>query len=125
MLHEIRKQLIELARLKQTWTYSQLNHQLQLHLNFDSPHDRELIGSWLGEISMHEYEQGRPLLSALVIHKGKDREQGDGFYKLCQEIYQEKWQDLKADKDFEINRISECFSYWKDKDNYRKFKDDF
>ena len=103
MLEAIRKELIERARLKSPITYSTLNEQLELNLNFNNDYDRGLIGEWLGEISFHEFEKGRPLLSALVIHKGKDREQGDGFYKLCEELYGEDWQDLKADKDFEIN----------------------
>lgn len=33
MIDEIRKQLIEIARLKQTWLYSQLNNQLQINFN--------------------------------------------------------------------------------------------
>lgn len=125
MIDDIRKKLIELARLKQTWSYSQLNNQLQLHLNFDSPHDRDRIGEWLGEISMHEYERGRPLLSSLIVHKSKDREQGDGFFKLCESIYNRSWEDLKADKNFEVDRIADCFSYWKNNEKYLKFKDDF
>ncbi len=125
MIHEIRKQLVDLARSKTTWSYSQLNNQLQLNLNFDDPLDRKLIGEWLGDISLHEYARRRPLLSALIIHKGKDKEQGDGFYKLCQDIYNKNWEDLKANKNFEIEKITECFTFWKDNDNYKKFKNDF
>lgn len=125
MIYEIRKQLIDLARSKTTWSYSQLNNQLQLNLNFDDPSDRKLIGEWLGEISLHENERERPLLSALIIHKGKDKEQGDGFYKLCQDIYNKNWEDLKANKNFEIEKITECFTFWKNNDNYKKFKNDF
>lgn len=46
MIHEIRKQLIDLARSKTTWSYSQLNNQLQLNLNFTDPSHRKLIGEW-------------------------------------------------------------------------------
>ncbi|GAE63574.1 hypothetical protein H3Z85_07990 [Chryseobacterium indologenes] len=125
MIDEIRKQLIELARLKQTWSYSQLNNQLQLNLNFESSYDRDLIGNWLGEISIYEYQRNRPLLSSLIVHKSKNREQGDGFFKLCESLYHRNWVDLKADKNFEIDRIAECFSYWKNNEHYKKFKDDF
>ncbi|NUY81891.1 hypothetical protein HUK80_13385 [Flavobacterium sp. MAH-1] len=124
MNREIRTKLIELARLKTPWTYSQLNQQLLLNLNFDNGYDRELIGDWLGEISMHEYKRGRPLLSALIIHKSTDREQGNGFYKLCSDIYGDDWENLKADKEFEIERMKECYAFWKDNDNYKKFKND-
>ena len=74
MKREIRKELIELARLKTPWSYSQLNDQLQLGLNFKNGLDRDLIGEWLGEISSYEFQKGRPLLSSLIIHQNKDRE---------------------------------------------------
>lgn len=125
MIADIRLQLIEIARSKTTWSYSQLNNQLQLNLNFDNNLDRKLIGEWLGDISLHEFDRGRPLLSALIIHKGVDKEQGDGFYKLCEQIYNEGWESLKANKNFEIEKITDCYSYWKDNDNYKKYKNDY
>jgi len=125
MEREIREKLIELARNKTPWSYSQLNEQLLLGLNFKNDYDRNLIGEFLGDISMHEYQKGRPLLSSLIIHKSSDREQGNGFYKLCSEIYGKKWEDLKADKDFELERMKECYSFWKDNENYKKYKNDY
>jgi len=121
---EIRLKLIELARLKATCTYSQLNEQLQLRLNFSDVSDRSLIGDWLGEISIHEHEKGRPLLSSLVTHKDKMREQGDGFYKLCEELLGIPWQELKADKKWENNQIAKCFEFWTNPTNYKNFKND-
>jgi hypothetical protein len=125
MLREIRNKLIELARYKTPWSYSQLNEQLQLGLNFNNAYDRGLIGEWLGEISMHEHNKNRPLLSSLIIHQNIDREQGDGFYKLCEYLYGIYWEDLKADKGFEIEKMKECYTFWKDNNNYKKFKDDY
>ena len=125
MEREIRAKLIELARNKSSLSYSQLNEQLMLGLNFKNSYHRELIGDFLGDISMHEYKKGRPLLSAMVIHKSNNRIQGNGFYKLCSEIYGIYWEELKSDKGFEIERIKECYSFWKDNDNYKKFKNDY
>ncbi|NOU17251.1 MAG: hypothetical protein HOO91_06795 [Bacteroidales bacterium] len=125
MKKDIRKKLIELARLKTPWSYSQLNDQLQLGLNFQNGYDRDLIGEWLGEISRHEFEKGRPLLSSLVIHQGRDREQGDGFYKLCEELLGTPWEQLKEDKNFEIEKMKECYAFWKEGENYRKYKNDW
>ena len=51
--------------------------------------------------------------------------QGDGFYKLCERLYSRPWQDLKVDKNFEIERIKKCYAFWKDNDNYKQFRDDF
>lgn len=124
MIKEIRSKLIELARNKTPWSYSQLNEQLLLGLNFSNGYDRDLIGEWLGEISLYEYKKGRPLLSSLIIHKSSDREQGDGFYKLCGEIYGKDWEDLKADPNFELERMKECYAFWNDNDNYKKYRND-
>lgn len=125
MEKKIRLKLIELARAKTPWSYSQLNEQLQLGLNFKNPYDRDLIGIWLGEISLHEYENDRPLLSSLIIHKGADREQGNGFYKLCEEIYGDDWQSLKSNKDFELEEMKKCYSFWKDNEKYKTHKNDY
>lgn len=125
MTDTIRRKLIELARSKTTWSYSQLNEQLDLKLNFRNTYDRLLVGDWLDDVSSHEFNNRRPLLSSLIIHKGQDREQGDGFFKLCERLYGVPWRDLKADKNYEIEKIKECFSFWKDHDNYKKYKDDY
>lgn len=125
MIKDIRNKLIELARQKTTWTYSQLNEQLMLGLNFDNGHDRDVIGEWLGEVSIHEFNNQRPLLSALITHKNGMREQGDGFYKLCEDLYGKKWQDLKANKKWENQMIAECYEFWTNPDKYKRFKNDY
>ena len=121
---DIRYKLIELARRKTTWSYSQLNDQLQLGLNFRDPNDRERIGELLGEVSIFEYQRGRPLLSALIRHEGNDWQQGDGFFKLCGQLYHRNWEELKVTPNYEIDKISECYLFWKDNDNYKNYKDD-
>lgn len=121
----IREKLIELARLRTTWTYSQLNEQLNLRLDFNFDYHRSLIGEWLGEISRHEFEKGRPILSSLITHKFGKREQGDGFYKLCEELFSTNWQNLKADKKWENTLIAECYTFWTNTDNFKQFKNDF
>lgn len=122
MDREIRTKLIELARLRTTWSYSQLNEQLLLNLNFNDASDRILIGEWLGEISIYEHKNNRPLLSCLITHQDKMREQGDGFYKLCEELLDIPWQDLKADKEWENKQIATCYKFWLDPENYKKYK---
>lgn len=126
MLKDIRLKLIELARLRTTWAYSQLNDQLELGLKFtkNGP-DNKLIGDWLGDISRHEHARGRPLLSSLITHKYGQREQGDGFYKLCEELFGEDWETLKADKKWENRLIADCYEFWLNPDNYKQFKNDY
>jgi hypothetical protein len=74
MVKEIRYKLIELARLRTTWTYSQLNDTLQLGLDFSNGYHKKLIGVWLEEITRHEYAKDRPLLNALtnMVYENKE-----------------------------------------------------
>lgn len=39
-----------------------------------------------GQRSTDEHEQGRPLLSVLVVHKTKDMQPGDGFFELAESL---------------------------------------
>ena len=125
MTKEIRLQLIELARLRTMWTYTQLNEHLDLRLNFNNDYHRKLIGKWLGEISTHEHTNKRPLLSSLITHKNGKREQGDGFYRLCEELFDRDWENLKQDKAWENRLIADCYTFWGNPQNYKISKNDF
>jgi hypothetical protein len=126
MINRIRLKLIELARQRTTWSYSQLNDQLELGLKFtNNGPDNKLIGDWLGEISRHEFEKGRPLLSSLITHKQIPREQGPGFYTLCSELLEKDVEELKNDKKWENQTIANCFEFWLNANNYSKYKNDF
>ena len=125
MTERIRKRLIKAAREKQTISYTQLNDDCELGLDFNRAYDRDTIGALLGEISEFEYEKDRPLLSALVRHKTGKHEQGDGFYKLCEYLDFGDWQKLKSDPNFELEQINKCFTYWKNDTHFKDFKNDF
>ena len=124
MRTDIRMKLIEIARLRTTWTYSQLNEQMLLGLDFSIENHRQLIGDWLGEISEYEFSKGRPLLSSLITHKNGKREQGDGFYKLCSHLFGKDWISLKKDKKWENSLIADCYTFWLDSTKYSKFIND-
>lgn len=125
MVKEIRYKLIELAKLRTTWAYSQLNDQLQLGLDFSNGYDNKLIGIWLEEISRHEHARNRPLLSCLITKKNGRREQGDGFYELCEDIFKRDKYELKADKKWENGLIADCYEYWLNPEYHSKYKHDF
>jgi len=125
MSKRIRNKLIELARLKTTWTYSQLNEQLEFGLDLDLKDHREMIFDWLGDVSLPEHEKGRPLLSVLVSKKNGRREANDGFYQLCEGIYGKKWEAMKEDENWEIEMKNACFRFWLDPENYDKYKADY
>ena len=48
------------------------------------PHDPRLA-HFLGQISTDEFNAGRPLITAMVVHK-HDGQPGDGFFKLAESL---------------------------------------
>jgi hypothetical protein len=121
---KVRYYLIELARqkVKQIVTYQKLSDDCGLGLNMqDNPNDRKILGGILGEISIYEHNNGnRPLLSALVVRAG-DYDEGDGFYKLAEELGFGKWKRLK-DGVFAVEQMSKCIEFWCNDENYDKNK---
>jgi len=118
----VRNKLIDLAHAEKTITYQELSDQSKLGLVMrDSEYARAEIGRILGEISTFEHNNKRPLLSSLVISKG-DNYQGDGFYKLCEELGFGSWKKLKANIEFEIGQMNDCYSFWKDINHYTSLR---
>lgn len=119
---DIRNVLIEIARKKRVIYYQELCDKCQLGLNMrDNPSDRLEIGRLLGDISTNEFNNNRPLLSAVVITKGG--EEGDGFYKLCQQLgLTGDWKRLKREGIFAALEIKKCHEFWSNNENYELFK---
>ncbi|MFN3344234.1 MAG: hypothetical protein ACK412_01100 [Chloroherpetonaceae bacterium] len=70
----------------------------------DSEADRQRIGAILDEISTNEHNEGRPLLSAVVV-KQASGEPGEGFYKLAE--------SLKGYPSFWKDELKKVHDYWK------------
>lgn len=120
---KVREYLIEVARKRtdQTVTYQKLCDDCSLNLDMiNSPYDRKVIGGILGEVSIFEYKNQRPLLSSLVV-RSNDGEEGDGFYKLCEELGFGKAKKLKKNC-FEYEQIRDCIDFWTNEGNYIKYK---
>ena len=120
----VREYLIDKARQRtnQTVTYQELSDDCGLGLNMqENPSDRITIGGILGDISVHEHNHDRPLLSALVLRSG-DSYEGDGFYKLAETLGFGNWQRLKRDGVFEVQQINECINFWSNATNYVQYK---
>ena len=119
---KVRTHLIEIARKGKTITYQELSDQCKLGLIMrESEFARAEIGRILGEISTFEHNHKRPLLSSLVISKG-DNYQGDGFYKLAEELGYGSWKKLKNDISFEIGQMNACYAFWKENLNHETHK---
>lgn len=123
MDHKMRRKLVELARIKGAKiSYQALSDEFHLHLNMKTKKDRLVIARILEEISTKEYEKGRPLLSALVLPKGKTGKQADEFYKFCETLGLGSWEDLKSNPDFEHSLRQACYEFWRNDQNYKSYK---
>jgi len=123
MNHTVRNYLIELARKRtdQTVTYQRLSDDCKLNYTMDNPYHRKELGVILGDISRYEFLNDRPLLSALVLRAG-DNYEGDGFYKLAEELGFGKWQKLKEESIFEIIQINKSIEFWRNEEKYNLHK---
>jgi hypothetical protein len=80
MLHKpIYKELKRVARRQEMTNYSAIAPLAGLDM--DNPAHRDEMRQILGKISTYEHQQGRPMLTAVVVHK-QDNIPGYGFFEL-------------------------------------------
>lgn len=78
---EARQAMIVVASREQVMSYSDLVQQIT---SCDlEPHSARLA-QMLGEISTEEDDEGRGLLTVVVVHKTGDGKPGSGFFKLAE-----------------------------------------
>lgn len=102
---EIRAILIEKAKQRAMIPYSDLVERVK-SVAFNA-FDTKLFAI-LGQISVTEHEQGRPLLSVLVVHKSGDMQPGEGFFELAQALGRNTSDVLKA----WIEKVQRVYQYW-------------
>src|SRR6266511_4745557 len=78
---EIRRVLIEKARNRAMIPYTELVGLVK-SVRFNA-YDQRLFAI-LGQISVEEHEEGRPMLAVLVVHKTGDMQPGQGFFELAE-----------------------------------------
>ena len=76
----VHEYLIKIARAKGTTTYQHIGSLLGLPDRGDYMSNE--VGKIIGEISKYEVKHGRPMLSALVVHKS-DGKPGQGFFNFA------------------------------------------
>ena len=108
---DIRQKLIKRASEGGFYTYKELDKDLGCPYDGlkNSSLTRQIVAD-LGDVSRYEMENGRPLLSAIVVRKGMF-EPGTGFYKMANEIGK-----LINDADrvkFAKNEQRKVHDYWK------------
>jgi hypothetical protein len=112
----VRTYLIEKARsaspgspLQARITYTDLCRAIDPEQQYWAPPRFRGIGKLLGHISAYEHENGRPLLSALVVQSGT-YQPGNGFAGIGRELgYQIQSGQERA---FWRNQVEEIVRYW-------------
>ena len=114
MNQAIYDRLIETAQAEDVTYYSEIAPLAGLDM--DSEPDRDRISQLLGEISTFEYQHGRPLLSAAVIHF-EDNMPGRGFFTLARQLGF-SWQG--RDYMFFAKELRRVHDHWKPDATQRK-----
>ena len=117
----VRKKLIQVARGRaHLMTFQNLIYEAELGLNLENPHEKSMLAEVIDEISEREYNEGRPLLSALVRVKGQ-KNQGDSFFRLCERLGLGNWKELKRNSKFIEDQREACREFWQDKKNFSSY----
>lgn len=102
---EIHHILVEKAKQRAMIPYSELVGKVK-SVAFNA-YDRRLFAI-LGQVSFAEHEQGRPLLSVLVVHKTGDMQPGEGFFELAEALGRDTSEVLKA----WIEEVQKVYQHW-------------
>lgn len=104
-------ELMRLARARQLAAYSDVSPLVGLSM--DREQDRDEIARLLGEIAVHEHAEGRPMLTALIVHRGNDNNPGEGFFSIAQELglYNGSREQISR-LTFWANQVTEVHNHW-------------
>lgn len=107
------RRLQKLAKDRATITYSDLASEMaQAGLIRLEPHSSALA-ALLGHVNLLEHEEGRPLISALVIYKGGDAEPGQGFWNFARDLGIKVGSGPDARLEFWSAEVQRCYTFWK------------
>jgi len=116
----VREHLIDLAHAGKTVTYQDLAIACGLKLDLSLELHRARIGEILGDISVYEYNAGRPLLSVVAV-LAETKLPSDGFYRLAEQLGFGTVKRLKQDLFGEME-MGRCFEFWRRPGNYSESK---
>ncbi len=110
---EVYEKLKRVAKAKTLITYSKLNEECNLGLNFDLENDRNEIADILGTIAWREVCVGRPMLSAVVVWKSvRPYTPADGFFAYADELGLR--QPEEEDRTLWYRLLNASYEKWKD-----------
>lgn len=104
-------ELVRLAKSQNLAAYSDVAPLVGLSM--DNNVDRNEIARLLREIAIHEDGEGRPMLSALIVHRGDDNNPGEGFFGVAQELgHFNGTRDSIAKLTFWTNQVTQVHNHW-------------
>jgi hypothetical protein len=102
---EAKRILRDRASGRVTITYSELSSRLlSITIGYHDP-DMDAL---LVDVSTEEFNDARPLLSVVVVHKNGDQEPGKGFYELADSL----GFDTSDRQVFWIAELNRVFDFW-------------
>lgn len=104
-------QLLALAREGKLTTYSDIAPLAGLSMDREA--DREAISQILVEILRQEVACGRPLLTAIVVHRGDDNTPGEGFFAESTQLGLYNGSRAQMTRlEFWVREVSAVHQYW-------------
>lgn len=110
-----REVLIKYAKRGMTITYSELCEKAKLKFNMSNPHDRDEIGSFLGDLSEHEFNMQRPIISSIVVSH-INSQPGFGIYTLGEYLGWNFQKNEDGRMAWWIERLNNTHEFWKEYD---------
>lgn len=107
---EARQVMIAVARSKKVIAYSDLVRKIKSCIL--EPNGTPLA-HMLGEISSEEDEEGRGLLTVVVVHKTGDSKPGSGFFQLARS----RGRHILDNEQFWIEELLSVHNIWSTKDD--------
>lgn len=108
----ITRRLRKVARARGTITYSELAGEMAVAGLIPLDPHNPALAALLGQVNVLEREGGRPLISALVVHKGGDLEPGAGFWAFARELGIDPGSGPHARLDFWSRELESCYAHW-------------
>lgn len=111
-IKEVYDKLVETAKRNNIISYQTLSNECSLGLDMADISHRNKLADIIGTISHEENENGRPLLSVVVI-RSDSNQPGNGFFNLATELelYGGSRDDLNR-LEFSTMELRRCHDYW-------------
>ena len=79
----------------------------------DVESEREQMSILLEEIARHEQQENRPMLTSVIVHRGNDNNQGEGFFAIATEFGRFRGGHHQLRRlEFWVREVSAVHEYW-------------